>query len=301
MLAEESRQRGPAATALGTAADYLSLAKPKAMTLVVITALAAMVVAQAGVPPLGLLLATLLGGSLSSAGANALNCYVDRDIDALMRRTRARPLPAGRLSPGPALVFGLGLSVLGVAMLALGVNAFAAGLAAVANAFYVVVYTGFLKRRTDQNIVIGGLAGATAPLIGYAAVAGRLDATALALAALVLCWTPPHFWSLALLSAADYRRAAVPMLPVVRGPLAAKRQIVVYAVLAGLVALLPALRGPLGAPYLAVAVALGLVFVGLATRLGDGAGDPATRRLFRFSIVYLGTLCLAMVADRLMF
>lgn len=282
---------------LALAADFVSLAKPKAMALVVITALTGMALASGGIPPWRLVLATLVGGCLVSAGANALNCYLDRDVDALMARTSGRPLPGGRLRPGHGLVFGLALSLLGSWVLLFFVNPLAAMLATGANAFYVLVYTAYLKHRTDQNVVIGGIAGAMAPLIGYAAVANHLDAGALGLAALVFVWTPPHFWSLALLSVEDYRRAGVPMLPVARGVAFTHRQIVVYASLTAVVALSPAVAGSLGFFYLAVAVALGGGLVGLAARLRRDGTRRRAQALFRYSVLYLGLICVALVAD----
>ncbi len=270
------------------------------MSLVVVTALAAMVVAGDGLPPASLTLATLIGGCLVSAGANALNCYWDRDIDALMERTRHRPLPRGRLRPRQALRFGLGLTVVGTLSLGLLANWLAAALALAANLFYVLVYTGWLKRRTPQNIVIGGAAGAVAPLIGWAAAVNHLEPAALALAALVLCWTPAHFWSLALLAAEDYRRAGVPMLPVRRGEKATQRQILFYAFLASVASLLPVLAGRAGSLYLGAAVPSDLVLLGLAALLVS-KGGRWMRRLFKYSVAYLGILCLALALDVALF
>ncbi len=289
------------ALASAAVADYVSLVKPRAMSLVVVTALTAMVVAGGALPPAGLTLATLVGGCLVSAGANALNCYWDRDIDALMERTRRRPLPRGRLRPRQALAFGLALTVAGTLALALFANWLAAALALAANLFYVLVYTGWLKRRTPQNVVIGGTAGAIAPLIGWAAAANGLEPAALALAALVLCWTPPHFWALALLAVADYRRAGVPMLPVRRGEQVTKRQILFYAALTSIASLLPVLAGRSGSLYLAAAVPLDLALLGLAALLLRDGGGRWTRRLFKYSVAYLGILCLAMALDVVLF
>ncbi|MHB1131810.1 MAG: heme o synthase [Chloroflexota bacterium] len=294
------RARGMAAVARPAAdwRDYLSLAKPRALSLVIIAALAGSLLA-AGSPSPALLAVTLLGGGLAAAGANALNCYCDRDIDALMARTRARPLPAGRLLPGQALAFGLGLTVAGPLVLALGASTLAAALALGANAFYLLVYTQALKRRTPWNVVIGGLAGAMAPLIGWTAAGRELHVLPLWLGVLVLCWTPPHFWSLALLVADEYRAAGVPMWPVARGVAATKRQIVYYAALTVAVSLAPALWGLLGGLYLAAALPLGAGFLLAALRQARDAGLGGTRFAFKYSVFYLALLCLAAVADRL--
>lgn len=301
MQSGEFASGGAARPALAVMADFASLAKPKAASLVVVTAAAAMFVAAGDPPPPALAAVALLGGTLVAFGANALNCYLDRRIDALMVRTAARPLPAGRLRPSQALAFGVVTAATGFFLLLVFVNALAAALALGANAFYVLVYTGYLKRRTDQNVVIGGAAGAAAPLIGYAAIAGRLDPAAFALAALVLFWTPPHFWSLALLAEGDYRRAQVPMLPVVRGRVATRRQIVIYAALTALAALLPVGLSPLGWPYAVVALPLSAVLLALALRLGDDTDNYRARAFFRYSVVYLALLCLSMVCDLSLF
>ncbi|MCL5108823.1 MAG: heme o synthase [Chloroflexi bacterium] len=278
--------------------DYLSLAKPRALALVVVTALAAALLATRGVS-LWLLVVTLLGGGLAAAGANALNCYLDRDIDALMARTRRRPLPSGRLRPGEALTFGAGLTTLGVLVLGLGANWLAATLALAANAFYLAVYTALLKRRTPWNIVVGGLAGAAAPLIGWTAGGRPLDWLPLSLGALVLCWTPAHFWSLSLLVEDEYRAAGVPMWPVAFGPRATELQILLYAGLTVAVSLAPAVAGLLGRLYAGTALLLGAVLVASAWRQLSERDLLWTRRTFRFSIAYLGLICLAMVVDRL--
>ena len=293
-LAAGNERRGPR----GRPGDYLNLAKPRALALVVITALAASALAT-GVPSPGLVGVTLLGGVLAAAGANVLNCYLDRDIDALMPRTRLRPLPAGRLSARAALVFGGALSAAGPLVLGLGANWLAAALALAANAFYLVVYTGWLKRATPWNIVIGGSAGSMAPLIGWAASGRDFTYLPFCLGALVLCWTPPHFWSLALLVAEEYRAAGVPMWPVVFGARSAKRQILGYAVLSLLISLLPVAAGLLGAFYLATAIVLGLGLVAAAGLQVRDDGLRWTRFTFRYSTAYLGLICLAMVIDRL--
>src|SRR2546429_259526 len=208
--------------------DYISLAKPRIIPLLLITALGGMMMAERGWPSTGLVLLTLLGGALAAAGAGAINCWIDRDLDREMLRTRRRPLPDGRIAPSHALIFGIGLGLAAFLVLAFWVNVLAATLAISGLLFYVFVYTLWLKRWTVQNIVIGGAAGAVPPMVGWAAVTHRLDLTALYLFAIIFLWTPPHFWALALRLKGDYARAQLPMLPVVRGESAARRQILFY-------------------------------------------------------------------------
>jgi protoheme IX farnesyltransferase len=278
--------------------DYVALTKPGIQSLLLVTTLGAMLIAAEGVPPLGLVLATLVGGSLAAGGANALNCFLDRDIDAQMTRTRHRATAARRIRPASALAFGLALSAVATLELGLLVNWLAAGLALAGNLYYVLVYTKWLKRITPQNIVIGGAAGAVPPLVGWAAVTGTLSPAAWALFAVIFFWTPPHFWSLALLKHGEYGRAAVPMLPVVAGEAATRRQILLYSVLLLVVCLLLVPFG-LGPLYLAGALALNAVFLALALRLFVTPSKQVARHLFFYSLWFLALLFAAGVADRL--
>ncbi len=279
--------------------DYLLLMKPRILLLILAGGLAAMWLAERGLPPLGLTAFTMLGLLLSGGGANAVNMWYDRDIDAVMARTRRRPLPAGRLQPGQALVFGILAAVAGVLVLAVAVNLLAAALALAGFLYYVLVYTMWLKRTTAQNIVIGGACGALAPLVGWAAVTGTVGAAALVLFLVVFLWTPPHFWALALYRNEDYRRAGVPMLPVVRGESHTKWQILAYALLVVPASLLLYLTGIVGPAYLWVALVLGVWFVsGCVALLRERLPSQVwARRVFRWSIVYLAALFAAMVAD----
>jgi len=258
-----------------------------------------MVVAADGLPGLWLTLATLLGGALAAGGANAINCYLDRDIDAIMRRTHSRPLPAGLIAPDRALAFGVSLSVLSFVFLQLSVNLLTAVLAVSAILFYVFVYTLWLKRTTVENIVIGGAAGAVPPLCGWAAVTGSLDAAPLLMFAVIFLWTPPHFWALAINYTSDYAQAGVPMLPVTHA-LEARRRSLVYALVTVATSLALYATDAVGLVYLAIAAASGLAFIWLAWRqikLGTGR---AALSLFRFSTSYLAIIFAAMVADRLL-
>ena len=279
--------------------DYVSLAKPRIIPLLLITALGGMMMARRGWPSTGLVVLTLLGGAMAAAGAAAINCWIDRDIDRSMTRTRHRPLPDGRIAPSHALLFGIGLGLAAFLLLAIWVNVLAATLAISGLLFYVFVYTLWLKRSTTQNIVIGGAAGAVPPLVGWAAVTNSLDLTALYLFAIIFLWTPPHFWALALRLRQDYARARVPMLPVVRGDLAARRQIVVYTVALVTLSLVIVLSGALGRLYLAGAALLGAGFVGLAIINWRGRRQRWSRWLFDYSIAYLALLFGVMVADRM--
>jgi protoheme IX farnesyltransferase len=279
-------------------ADYVALTKPGIMTLLLLTTFGAMLVAADGFPAFGLVLATLVGGVLAAGGANALNCYIDRDIDALMPRTRRRGTANGRIAPRDALIFGVGLSVLAVVELGLLVNWPAAALALAGNLFYVFVYTKWLKRATPQNIVIGGAAGAVPPLVGWAAVTGGLGWAPWLMFLTIFAWTPPHFWALALLKQGEYGRAAVPMLPVVAGERATRRQILVYTLALFPVTLALCLVG-LGPIYLGAALVLNSVFLALAWRLWRTPSKRLARRTFFWSLWYLALLFAAMVADRL--
>jgi len=282
----------------GSVRDYVTLTKPRIMTLLLLTGLCGMFVGAKGLPPLWLVVVTMLGLALACGGASALNHVLDADIDKLMgKRTRSRPVAAGRMPAPYALEFGLALSALSFVLLAGVVNVLTAGLALVGNLFYVLVYTRLLKRSTPQNIVIGGAAGAVPPLVGWAAATGNLTLPALVLFAIVFLWTPPHFWALALLIKRDYAAAGVPMLPVVRGEEETARQIMLYTV--GLVAftLAPALWGMFGLVYLVAAAALGAVFLWLAWRLRRERTPARAKILFHYSLAYLALLFVAMALD----
>ncbi|HEY7941212.1 MAG TPA: heme o synthase [Candidatus Limnocylindrales bacterium] len=283
---------------------YIALTKPRIIELLLVTTVPAMILAAHGMPPLALIVATLVGGSLAAGSANAINQYLDRDIDALMTRTRRRPLPAHAVTPENALVFGFALGVVAFAELTLLVNLLAAFLALLAIGFYVVVYTMLLKRTTPQNIVIGGAAGALPPVIGVAAVTGDITLPALVLFAIVFYWTPPHFWALALRLAKDYRAAGVPMLPVVRGVPETTRQILRYTLVLVALTLVFFVVGHMGAIYLVSAVGLGGIFIWRAVRLRRQALSPEASlaqaiRLYRYSIAYLSLLFVAVAVDTL--
>lgn len=281
--------------------DYITLTKPRIMSLLLITGLCAMFVGAHGAPSASLAVVTMAGLALACGGASALNHVLDRDIDRLMgKRTRARPLAAERMPPSRALEFGLTLSAFSFVLLAALVNPLTAALALVGNLFYVLVYTRWLKRTTPQNIVIGGAAGAVPPLVGWSAATGDLTLPALWLFLIVFFWTPPHFWALALLIRRDYEAARVPMLPVVRGERETVRQILLYAgVLVG-VTLVPFLWGPLGLAYLTAAVVLGGAFVWLALRLWRERTPRRASALFHYSLLYLALLFVAMALDPLL-
>jgi heme o synthase len=275
--------------------DYVALTKPRVQSLLLLTTVTTMYVA--GDPSVTTVLLTCLGGYLSAGGAGAVNHYWDRDIDAQMGRTASRPVPSGRVAPRAALVYGLLLAALSVVELTLTVNALAAVLAFLGFLGYVGVYTMWLKRRTPQNIVIGGAAGAVPPLVGWAAVTGHVSPTALYLFAIVFYWTPPHFWALSLLMKSEYEKVGVPMLPVVRGEAETRRQIMLYSLLLVAVTLIPAAYGFFGLVYLAVAALLGCLFIGGAVLLSRRADRRSALRLFLFSMLYLALLFSAMVAD----
>jgi protoheme IX farnesyltransferase len=276
-------------------ADYFEMTKPKVQSLLLFTTVSTMYIA--GDPSLGLVALTCLGGALSAGGAGAINHALDRDIDAVMKRTADRPVASGRVSPQAAIVFGVLLGCASFALLALAVNPLAAVLAMSGLLGYVLVYTVWLKRSTPQNIVIGGAAGAVPPLVAWAAVTGGLGGLPLYLFAIVFFWTPPHFWSLSLLMKDEYARAGVPMLPVVRGEGETRRQILLYAVLLYAVSQLPFCAGGLGTIYLGASVALGAAFVYGAYRLLRRADRRTALQLYLFSLAYLALLFGAMVAD----
>jgi heme o synthase len=276
--------------------DYLELTKPKVQSLLLLTTIATMYVA--GDPSPLLVALTCLGGYLSAGGAGAVNHWFDRDIDALMARTATRPIPAGRVSPRAALLFGCTLALLSLLELSLTVNPLAAGLSFSGFLGYVFVYTIWLKRRTPQNIVIGGAAGAVPPLVGWAAVTGSVSGTAVILFFIVFFWTPPHFWALSLLMKDEYKQVGVPMLPVVRGEAETRRQILLYSVLLYAVTQLPFCAGGFGAIYLVASLLLGVGFIAGAVRLYRRADRSSALRLYLYSLAYLALLFCAMVADR---
>jgi protoheme IX farnesyltransferase len=280
------------------AADYVELTKPRIMLLILVTGLGAMCFAADGWPGLRLTAATMAGLALSSGGAGALNHVLDRDLDARMRRTAGRPVPSGRVSATAGAAFATALLAGSAVVLGAAVNVLAAALALAGAFVYVVVYTAWLKRRTPQNIVWGGAAGAVPPLVGWAAVRGDVGLAAVYMFALIFLWTPPHFWSLALLAQDDYRAAGVPMLPVVRGDRATARQILAYTLLLAAVSVVPYLTGTFGIVYLASAVVLGGWFVLLAARLVRAATRPAARATFLYSLAYLALLFAAIGVDR---
>ena len=281
--------------------DYVTLTKPRIMSLLLITGAGGMFVGAQGVPPLGDLAVMLLGLALACGGASALNHVLDADIDQLMgKRTRARPVATGRVPASRALEFGLALSALSFVLLASLANVLTAVLALVGNLFYVLVYTRWLKRSTPQNIVIGGAAGAVPPLVGYAAATGNLALPALLLFAIVFFWTPPHFWALALLIRRDYENARIPMLPVVRGERETTRQIVLYSLVLVGVTLLPVAWRTFGAVYLASAAVLGAWFLLLAWRLRVEPTPARASGLFHYSLAYLALLFVAMAVDPLL-
>ncbi len=275
--------------------DYLELTKPKVQSLLLLTTVTTMYVA--GDPSVLRVLLTCLGGSLSAGGAGAINHYFDRDIDARMRRTATRPIPAGRVAPRAALLFGCTLATLSVLELALLVDPLAAALSFTGFLGYVCVYTMWLKRRTPQNIVIGGAAGAVPPLVGWAAVTHSVSGTALMLFFIVFFWTPPHFWSLSLLMKDEYGRVGVPMLPVVRGERETRRQILLYAILLYAVTQLPYCAGGFGTIYLVSSLTLGLGFIIGAVLLVRRADRRSALRLYLYSLAYLALLFCSMVAD----
>jgi len=281
-----------------TLRDYVALTKPRIISLLLLTTVTTMLVADPTGPAVSVILWTMLGGYLAAGGAGAINHYIDRDRDARMARTRARPLVAGRIEPLHGLAFGIALGSLATVQLALTVNALAAGLALGGLLGYVFVYTVWLKPLTPQNIVIGGAAGAMPPLVGWAAATGGLSVEALYPFGIVFLWTPPHFWALSLLIKDEYARIGVPMLPVVRGEEVTRRQIVVYAVILAAFSVLPVATGFLGAFYAAAAALLGVAFVGLALRLLRRPSRPAALRLYLSSLAYLALLFCAMAVDR---
>jgi protoheme IX farnesyltransferase len=277
---------------------YFALTKPRIIELLLITTVPSMIVAQRGMPPLSLILFTLIGGALSAGGANAINCYIDRDIDRVMHRTRKRPLPAHQIEPRNALIFGSILGVVAFVFLALTVNLISAVLSTAALLFYVFVYTLALKRTTPQNIVIGGAAGAVPALVGWSAVTGRVEAPAIALFFIIFYWTPPHFWALSMRYQGEYAAAGVPMMPVVYGRNETAKHILLYSLLLFATCLVFFSVAQMGLVFLGATVVLNAVFIWMSVKLWR---KPATRTawgLFRYSIYYLGLLFAAMAVDQ---
>ena len=279
--------------------DLVALTKPRIISLLLVTTIAPMFVA--GRPSWTLVLAVFIGGYLMAGGANTVNMYLDRDIDDRMARTKLRPIPAGRMHSKHVLYFGVMLAVAAVMLLGLVANALTAFLALAGFYFYVFIYTKWLKRSTPQNIVIGGAAGAFPPLVGWAAVTGRIDLTAIYLFLIIFYWTPPHFWALALLKQTDYGRAGVPMAPLVWGEDETKRQMLWYTLILLPLTILPVTFGSLGTVYFVSAIGLGIVFLwGVMRVMREKAWIPAAWWLYKFSLLYLALLFAAMVVDRLL-
>lgn len=278
-------------------ADFVALLKPRVVSLVVFTGLVGLFLAPGGIHPVLAVIAVFCI-ALGAGAAGAVNMWYERDIDARMRRTMHRPLPAGRMNPGEALGFGAVLAVGSVALMGLALNWVAAGLLAVSICFYVFVYTIWLKRRTPQNIVIGGAAGAFPPIIGWAAVTGDIGLLPVLLFLTVFMWTPPHFWALSLYRSGDYERAGVPMLPVVAGARETKRQILFYTVALLPISLLPSFLGLAGAIYGIGAALLGLVFLFTAVQVARAEGDAAAKRMFAYSLFYLFGIFALLLVDR---
>jgi heme o synthase len=297
--APESRRMQKPASFGAKLRAYLALTKPRVIVLLEVPTLAAMLIAGDAWPAPLLIAATLLGGALAAGGAAAINCYLDRDIDALMgERTQQRPIPSGVVRPVEALVFGVFLGVASFVVLTVFANVLAAILAQVALLFYIFVYTRWLKRSTPSNIVIGGAAGAVPPLVGWAAVTGDIGPAAWVLFAIVFFWTPPHFWALSLLIRQYYERANVPMLPVVRGDHETRWQIILYTLQMISVTVLMFALQLSGLFYLMAALALGGIFLYSSVRLYREASAAAASRLFRYSIIYLWLLSAALVIDK---
>ncbi|HET9342245.1 MAG TPA: heme o synthase [Candidatus Eremiobacteraceae bacterium] len=285
-------------TATKKIVDYYGLTKPGVMSLLLFTTFTAMMMAAGGLPSWRLALLTLLGGALASASSAAINMYFDRDIDGQMKRTKTRPIPSGRVAPRDALVFGIVLGVLAFAELALTVNLLAAALSVAGILYYVFIYTVWLKRTTPQNIVIGGAAGSVPPLVGWAAVTDHVGLTALLLFAVVFVWTPPHFWALALLKKEEYRRVGIPMLPAVYGDDVTKRQILIYTIVLAALTLVFVPLHLMGVVYLASAIVLDVVFFAFAVWVVRSGSPKSEGLMYRFSMLYLALLFVAMAIDR---
>jgi len=277
--------------------DYLTMTKPPILVLLVITAVGGLFVAAGGVPPLVVTLLVCLGGALGAGGANALNHYLDQDIDKKMSRTVKRPIPGNRVAPRNALIFGILLNVASFVILSVGVNLLAASLTLSATLFYVFVYTMWLKRTTPQNIVIGGAAGSIPPMVGWVAITGSLDLPALYMFSIVFFWTPPHFWALALLIRDDYTEAGIPMLPVVTTSEHTALHIFLYTLVLVAISLVFAATSAVSWVYLGTATFLGIVFVAMALRLLQDSSKKQAKPLYLFSLLYLALLFVAMMVD----
>jgi protoheme IX farnesyltransferase len=279
--------------------DLVTLTKPRIISLLLVTTVAPMFITDRGIPPLSLVLWVILGGYLMAGGANAINMWFDRDIDTRMSRTKLRPIPSGRIAPGVGLAFGIGLGAIAFAVFYRLVNPLSAWLALAGLLFYVLIYTMWLKRSTAQNIVIGGAAGAFPPLVGWAAVTGSLDLAAIYLFAIIFYWTPPHFWALALVKQGDYARAGVPMMPVVRGERRTKVEMLLYTLFLLPLTIMPAFFGALGPFYLAAAALLGARLLWYCVQLLRETGvTPTAWRMYKYSLLYLALLFVAMGVDR---
>ena len=300
MGAIDTGVRPRAATWRDTARAYFELTKPGIISLLLITTVPTMMLAHGGIPSLWLMFATVLGGTLAAGGANAINCYIDRDIDQIMHRTQARPLALGKIEPAHALIFALALEALAFVLLLFAANLLSAVLAVSATAFYVFVYTMWLKRTTAQNIVIGGAAGAVPPLVAWAAVRGDVGWPAIVLFAVIFFWTPPHFWALSIKYKDDYARANVPMLPVVATLRETKRQILFYTLLLVPVSLSLYATGSVGWFYMTAAAVLGAVFVWRSWRLLADERPGAAMAVFGYSIIYLTLLFVSVGIDALL-
>ena len=278
--------------------DYYGLTKPGVMSLLLFTTFTTMVMAAGGLPSGFLIVWTLLGGALASASSAAINMYFDRDIDALMKRTKTRPIPSGRVAPANALIFGIVLGTIAFVQLALTVNLLAAALSAAGILYYVFIYTMWLKRTTPQNIVIGGAAGSVPPLVGWAAVTNHVGLTAALLFLIVFVWTPPHFWALALLKKDEYAKVGIPMMPAVYGDDATKRQILAYTIALAAATLVLVPLHLMGVIYLACAIALDAAFFAFALWVARSGSARAEGLMYRFSMLYLALLFVAMAVDR---
>jgi len=281
--------------------DYLALTKPSIISLLLVTTFVPMYLAGDGPPSLSLVLWTLLGGFLAAGGANTLNQYVDRDIDHVMERTAKRPLPSGKLTPTQVLLFGIGMSLLSFIQLRLTVNLLTALLAMSGILLYLFLYTLNLKRTSTQNIVIGGAAGCVPPLVGWAAVANEITLLPIFMFLIVFYWTPPHFWAIALMRQKEYREAKVPMLPVIVGEKETKTQIILYSILLLLICIMPVFLGLLGPIYLVAALILNAIILRQSIALWHATDAESARPMFKFSLMYLALLFLAMGVDGLFF
>jgi protoheme IX farnesyltransferase len=288
---------GSAPLSVAGVADYWALLKPQVMSLVVFTGFVGLWLAPGHLHPV-LAAVAILCIAVGAGASGAINMWYDRDIDAVMARTKNRPLPTGRVLPSEALAFGVVLGSGAVMVMGLAVNIVAAGLLALTILFYVFVYTAWLKRRTPQNIVIGGAAGAFPPMIGWAAVTGDISIASIMLFGLIFFWTPPHFWALALYRAGDYAKAGVPMLPVVAGPSETKKQMLIYTIVLWPFAVAPYFLGLAGLVYLAVAILLSALFTGFAIKVRHDATDRTPKQMFGFSILYLLLLFALLIVDR---